>query len=153
MVRLETPRKALNCTNHPDRSTGRAGASGDAGIQLYMRWVELLKELVPNLSSIFYLGSQSYWEREQFSVSVRAGAKHAGTSLIPILLGPTFNEAAYESAFKSMDQDRADALLVSKEAEHVAYRAVPRAFLKGCQPPRRLPVPSQSLQPDQPASA
>jgi len=99
------------------------GVSSDAGLQLYEKWVELLKELVPNLSSIFYLGSQSYWESTSFSVSVQTGAKRAGTSLIPILLGPTFNEAAYESAFKSMDQDRADALLVSNEAEHFAYRA------------------------------
>jgi putative ABC transport system substrate-binding protein len=38
-------------------------------------------------------------------------------------LGSTFNEAAYESAFKSMDQDRADALLVSNEAEHTTNRA------------------------------
>ena len=56
-------------------------------------------------------------------MEVRAGAKRAGTSLIPILLGSTINEAAYESAFKSMDQDRADALLVSNENEHFAYRA------------------------------
>ena len=99
------------------------GASPDAGLQLYEKWIELLKELVPKLSSIFFLGSQPYWERTAFSVSVRAGAKRAGTSLIPILLGSTFNEAAYESAFKSMEQDRADALLVSNEAEHFAYRA------------------------------
>src|SRR6267142_728514 len=99
------------------------GASGDAGIQLYEKWVELLKELVPKLSNIFYLGSQSHWERFEFSESVRAGAKRAGTSLIPILLGSTFNEAAYESAFKSMEQDRADALLVSNEAEHTTNRA------------------------------
>ena len=43
--------------------------------------------------------------------------------LNPLLLGSTINEAAYESAFKSMDQDRADALLVSNENEHFAYRA------------------------------
>jgi putative tryptophan/tyrosine transport system substrate-binding protein len=46
-----------------------------------------------------------------------------GVSLIPILLGSTFNEAAYERAFKSMEQDRAEALLVSDENEHFAYRA------------------------------
>ena len=46
-----------------------------------------------------------------------------GTSLIPILMGSTINEVAYESAFKSMEPDRADALLVSTEIEHFAYRS------------------------------
>jgi putative tryptophan/tyrosine transport system substrate-binding protein len=99
------------------------GASPDAGMQLYEKWVELLKELVPKLSSIVFLGSQAHWERFEFSVAVRAGAKRAGSSLIPILLGSTFNKAAYESAFKSMEEDRADALLVSNEAEHFAHVA------------------------------
>jgi putative ABC transport system substrate-binding protein len=99
------------------------GASPDAGVQLYEKWVELLKELVPKLSSIFYLASQPHWEGAKFSAAVRAAAKRASISLIPILLGSTINEEAYESAFKSMEQDRAEALLVSNESEHTAYRA------------------------------
>jgi putative tryptophan/tyrosine transport system substrate-binding protein len=100
------------------------GVATDAGFQFYEKWIELLKELVPKLSSIFFLASQPHWEGHEISsMGVRAGAKRAGTSLIPILLGSTFNEAAYESAFKSMDQDRADALVVSNEIEHFAYRA------------------------------
>ena len=99
------------------------GVASDAGFSLYEKWIELLKELVPKLSSIYFLASQPYWEGRESSVAVRAGAKRAGTSLTPILLGSTFNEAAYESAFKSMEQDRADALLVSDENEHFAYRA------------------------------
>jgi putative tryptophan/tyrosine transport system substrate-binding protein len=39
------------------------------------------------------------------------------------LLGNTFNEAEYQLVFRSMEQDRADALIVSEENEHLAYRA------------------------------
>ena len=99
------------------------GVASHAGFPLYEKWIELLKELVPKLSSIYFLASQPYWEGRESSVAVRAGAKRAGTSLIPILLGSTFNESAYESAFKSMEQDWAEALLVSDENEHFAYRA------------------------------
>jgi putative tryptophan/tyrosine transport system substrate-binding protein len=35
-----------------------------------------------------------------------------------------FTEAEYQRVFKSMQQDRADALMVSDESEHSAYRAV-----------------------------
>jgi putative ABC transport system substrate-binding protein len=82
------------------------GVASDAGLPLYERWIELLKELVPKLSSIYFLATQPHWEGLESSMAVRAGAKRAGTSLIPILLGSTFNEAAYESAFKSMGQMR-----------------------------------------------
>jgi putative ABC transport system substrate-binding protein len=99
------------------------GATFDAGLQLYEKRIELLKELVPRLSSIFLLASRSHWEQPEYSVVIRAGAERAGTSLIPILLGSTIDEAAYENAFKSTDWDRADALLVSNESEHVGYRA------------------------------
>jgi putative ABC transport system substrate-binding protein len=39
------------------------------------------------------------------------------------LLGSAFNEAEYQRVFRSMEQDRADALMVSDEPEHVTYRA------------------------------
>ena len=86
-----------------------------ASFDYYEKWIELLNELLPKLSSIFSLHRSRTGNSRM--------AKRAGTSLIPILLGSTINEAAYESAFKSMDQDRADALLVSNENEHFAYRA------------------------------
>ena len=34
-----------------------------------------------------------------------------------------FDEAEYQRVFRSMEQDRADALMVSEEPEHVTYRA------------------------------
>jgi putative ABC transport system substrate-binding protein len=98
------------------------GVTTYAGLHFYEKWIELLKELLPKLSSIFFLASQSHWE-QPYGVEVRAGAKRAGTSLIPILLGSTINEVAYEHAFKSMEQGQADALLISNETEHFPYRA------------------------------
>jgi putative ABC transport system substrate-binding protein len=97
------------------------GASPEAAL-LYEKWIEFLKELVPQLSSIFFLASQPLWDGHQ-GVVAREGAKRMGVSLIPILLGTTFDEAAYERAFKSMDQDRAEALIVSGDYEHYVYRA------------------------------
>ena len=39
------------------------------------------------------------------------------------LLGSAFNEEEYRRVFGSMKQDRADALVVSEEPEHVPYRS------------------------------
>jgi putative ABC transport system substrate-binding protein len=112
------------------------GVTVDAGLELYGKRIELLKELVPKLSRVFYLASQPHWEGLESSVAVREAAKRAGISLTPVLLGAIINEAAYESAFKSMEQDRADALLVSNEGEHAAYPAV----LVGLVAKSRLPA-------------
>ena len=99
--------------DHPGENI--TGVTTYASFDYYEKWIELLNELLPKLSSIFSLHRSRTGNSRM--------AKRAGTSLIPILLGSTINEAAYESAFKSMDQDRADALLVSNENEHFAYRA------------------------------
>ena len=98
------------------------GVSSDAGLQFYEKWVELLKELVPNLSSFYYVVSQPNWEKIQSSEAVREGAKRAGIVVRPVLLGSTFDEEAYVRAFKSTEQDRADALVVSNEVENWIYR-------------------------------
>jgi len=98
------------------------GVSLDAGIQLYEKRVEILKELVPKLYNACYLASQQHWERLESSLAVREGAKRVGISLTPVLLGATFDEAAYETAFKSMEQNQSSALLVSNEGEHFLYR-------------------------------
>jgi putative ABC transport system substrate-binding protein len=97
------------------------GVTIDGGIQLYEKRLQLLKELVPNLSRVFYLATQAHWEKYPHGGAAREAARHADISLIPILMGPTFNEAAYESAFKSMEQQRADAVLPSDEGEHLFY--------------------------------
>ena len=39
------------------------------------------------------------------------------------LLDGAFNEAAYQRVFTSMEQDHADALMVSEEVEHIINRA------------------------------
>jgi putative ABC transport system substrate-binding protein len=39
------------------------------------------------------------------------------------LLDSAFNEAEYQRVFTSMEQDRADALMVSEEAEHITNRS------------------------------
>ena len=52
---------------------------------------------------------------------MREAAKRAGFSLSPAVLG-AFNEAEYRRVFRSMEQDRADAFMISDEPEHSSYR-------------------------------
>jgi putative ABC transport system substrate-binding protein len=98
------------------------GVTIAGGLEITGKRMGLLVEAMPKLSSLSYLVSRPFWEDSR-GAAVREAAKRAGISLKAALLGSAFNEAEYQRVFRSMEQDRADALLVSHEAEHFTYRA------------------------------
>ena len=98
------------------------GVTVSAGLELIGKRFGLLVEAMPKLSTVSYLVSRPYWEDPR-GAAAREGAKQAGLSLKAALIGSAFNEAEYQRVFKSMEQDRADALLVSDEAEHAPNTA------------------------------
>src|SRR6267142_1740658 len=98
------------------------GVTISGGLELIGKRIGLLVEAMPKLSTVSYLVSRPYWEDPR-GAAAREAAKQAGLSLKAVLLGSAFNEAEYQRVFRSMEQDRADGLLVSEEAEHVTNRS------------------------------
>ena len=98
------------------------GVTISGGLELVGKRMGLLVEAIPKLSTVSYLVSRPYWEDPR-GAAAREGAKQAGLSLKAALIGSAFNEAEYQRVFRSMEQDRADALMVSDETEHFSYRA------------------------------
>jgi putative tryptophan/tyrosine transport system substrate-binding protein len=92
------------------------GVTIAAGLELIGKRMELLVEAMPKLST-----PRPYWEDPR-GAAAREAAKRAGISLKAALLGSAFNEAEYQRVFRSMEQDRADALMVSDEAENLTNR-------------------------------
>src|SRR5712675_2579348 len=97
------------------------GVTVAAGLELIGKRMGLLVEAMPKLSTVGYLVSRPYWEDPR-GAAAQEVAKQAGISLKATLLG-AFNEAEYQRVFRSMEQDRADALMVSEEAENFTNRA------------------------------
>ena len=98
------------------------GVTIAGGLELIGKRMGLLVEAMPKLSTVGYLASRPYWEDARGG-AVREAAKRAGILLKAVLMGGSFNEAEYQRVFRSMEQDRADALMVSDEAEHVPNRS------------------------------
>jgi putative ABC transport system substrate-binding protein len=98
------------------------GVTVAAGLELIGKRMGLLVEAMPKLSTVGYLVSRPYWEDPRGAAAQEA-AKRAGISLKAALLGSAFNEAEYHRVFRSMEQDRAEALMVSDEAEHFTNHA------------------------------
>jgi putative ABC transport system substrate-binding protein len=97
------------------------GVAISAGLEIIGKRMGLLVEAMPKLSTIGYLASRPFWEDPR-GAATREAAKRAGVALSPAMLG-AFNEAEYQRVFKSMEQDRADGLMVSDEPEHGTHRA------------------------------
>jgi putative tryptophan/tyrosine transport system substrate-binding protein len=98
------------------------GVTIAGGLELIGKRIGLLVEAVPKLSTVGYLVSRRFWEDPR-GAAAREAAKQADISLKAALLGSAFNEAEYQRVFRSMEQDRADALMVSDEAEHAPNTA------------------------------
>ena len=96
------------------------GVAIAAGLEIIGKRMGLLVEAMPKLSTVGYLASRSFWEDPR-GAATREAAKRAGVVLSPAMLD-AYNEAEYQRVFGSIEQDRADALMLSDEPEHVTYR-------------------------------
>jgi putative tryptophan/tyrosine transport system substrate-binding protein len=96
------------------------GVAIAAGLEIIGKRMGLLVEAMPKLSTVGYLASRSFWEDPR-GTATREAAKRAGVALSPAMLG-AFNEAEYQRVFRSMEQDRADGLMVSDEPENSINR-------------------------------
>jgi len=98
------------------------GVTVAGGFEITGKRMGLLVEAMPKMSTVGFLATRPWWE-DRRGAAAREAAKQAGLSLKAALPGSPFNEAEYQRVFKSMEQDRADALMVSEESEHLTNRA------------------------------
>jgi putative tryptophan/tyrosine transport system substrate-binding protein len=96
------------------------GVTIAGGLEIIGKRMGLLVEAMPKLSTVGYLASRPFWEDPR-GAAVREAAKQAGISLSPVMLS-AFDEAEYQRVFRSMEQDRADAFMVSDEPENSTNR-------------------------------
>jgi putative ABC transport system substrate-binding protein len=96
------------------------GVTISGGLEIIGKRMGLLVEAMPKLSTVGYLASRPFWEDPR-GAAVREAAKQAGISLSPVMLS-AFDEAEYQRVFRSMEQDRADAFMVSDEPENSINR-------------------------------
>ncbi|MGY4623250.1 ABC transporter substrate-binding protein [Bradyrhizobium sp. USDA 4486] len=112
---------AMGLTTSIARPGGNiTGVAIAGGLEIIGKRLGLLVEAVPKLSTVGYVASQPFWEDPR-GTTVREAAKHAGVLLSPAMLS-AFNEAEYQRVFRSMEQDRADAFMVSDEPENATNR-------------------------------
>jgi putative ABC transport system substrate-binding protein len=91
------------------------GVTTDAGLEILSKRLALLRELIPAASRVGFLVTLSQ------DPLMREAARQAGISLIEPPLEGTVDEAEYRRVFKLMTEERAEALIVSDQAELGTY--------------------------------
>jgi putative ABC transport system substrate-binding protein len=113
---------ALGAVSNLARPGGNiTGISVDAGIEIWGKRLDILKEAVPKLSRLGFLVTLTLWGNKGTALLKEASEKR-GISLVGSPLDSPIAEAAYRRAFAAMAQEGADAVLVGDEPEHLQNR-------------------------------
>jgi ABC-type uncharacterized transport system substrate-binding protein len=98
------------------------GTTVAAGLEIWGKRLELLRELLPAASRIGYLASRRAREKSPTGAAVREAARSMKISLVGPPLEPPFEEAEFRRAFAAMVGERANALIVNDQSENLANR-------------------------------
>jgi putative tryptophan/tyrosine transport system substrate-binding protein len=114
------PLKAGLVTSLARPSGNLTGITLDAGIEIWEKRLQMLKEAVPSLAKAAFLGMRGGWEGSSGQVLREAGDR-LGISLV-WTLPEKGTSAEIERVFDAMKQQRPDAVLVSGEGDLYANR-------------------------------
>ena len=96
------------------------GITLDAGIEIWGKRLQMLKEAIPSTAKAAFLGMRDGWEGSSEQV-LRDAADRLGISLV-LMLPEKGTPAEIERVFAAMEQQRPDAVLVSGEGDLYANR-------------------------------
>src|SRR5262245_21386815 len=99
------------------------GITGGPGPQILGKWLSLLQEAVPHASRVAFLGLSSSWNA-QMGRRLREAAQQLGITLVHVPMDGPFGEAQLLNAFRSMERDRAQALLLENLPEYWVKRHI-----------------------------
>ena len=114
------PLKAGLVTNLAKPGGNLTGITLDAGIEIWGKRLEILKEAVPSTAKAAFLGMRDGWEGS-FGQFLRDAGGRLGISLTS-MLPQQGTPSEIERVFAEMGQQRPDAVLVSGEGDLYAHR-------------------------------
>ena len=117
---LEDPLTAGLVTSLARPGSNLTGVSLDAGVEIWGKRLQILKEAIPTASTVAFLGLAESWEGATGHV-LRDAAARLEISLIPMLMHEG-TPSEIERVFVLMGQERPDAVLVSGEGDQYANR-------------------------------
>ena len=96
------------------------GVSVEAGLEIWGKRLQVLREAVPAASKVGFLGSRQIWELPGQVAATREAAAQVGITL----LGPpleSLQEGEYRRVAGAMARERVDGIVVGDQLENVTY--------------------------------
>jgi putative ABC transport system substrate-binding protein len=98
------------------------GVSTDAGLEIWGKRLDLLREAVPGISKVGYLASRFPWDTT--IATLQRAAERMGISLIGPPLEGTLQEQEYRRVFEALTRGHPDALIVGDQAENLTSQRI-----------------------------
>jgi len=97
------------------------GVSVEAGLEIWGKRLEVLREAIPTASRVGFLGSRQIWELPQVN-AMREAFRALNISLLGPPLESPIQEGEYRRVIGVMAQEHADGVIVGDQLENVTYR-------------------------------
>lgn len=110
------------------------GFSIDAGLEVVVKRIALLKQIVPAASRMACLTTRPIWE-SRFGDMFRVAAHQVGLVMIGAPLDSPATEQEYRRVFGAMSRNRVDSLYVAPSPEHLEYRRLIAELATGAKLP------------------
>jgi len=98
------------------------GVSTDAGLEIWGKRLDLLREVVPGTSKVGYLASRLPWDPT--IETLQGAAERMGISLIGPPLEGAIQEQEYRRVFEALAQSHPNALIVGDQTENLTYQRI-----------------------------
>ena len=97
------------------------GVSVDAGLEIWGKRLQILREAIPTASRVGFLGSRQIWDLPQVT-ALRDFARQLDVSLVGPPLESPIQEEEYRRVLSAMAHGHVDGIMVSDQGENVTYR-------------------------------
>ena len=97
------------------------GVSVEAGLEIWGKRLQILREVVPTAAKVGFLGSRQIWRMPQAD-ALREATQQLGISLIGPPLESPIQAEEYRRVLGAMVQEHVDGVIISDQAEYFSYR-------------------------------
>jgi putative ABC transport system substrate-binding protein len=97
------------------------GVSVEAGLEIWGKRLQVLREAIPTASKVGFLGSRQIWDLPEGN-AMRSGTQQMGISLLGPPVESPIRESEFRRVINSMKQEGVDGIIVSDQPETFVYR-------------------------------
>jgi putative ABC transport system substrate-binding protein len=97
------------------------GVSVEAGLDIWGKRLQILREVVPTAAKVGFLGSRQLWSLPQVN-AMRKATQQLGISLLGPPIESPIQAEEYRRVLGAMAQEHVDGVIIGDQSEHISYR-------------------------------